>query len=37
MGLYRSGLLDSTYRLAVNLKGGPPMILLTFTSGTRKR
>src|SRR5664279_2107816 len=24
-GLYRSGLLDSTYRLAVNLKGGAPM------------
>jgi hypothetical protein len=23
--IYRSGLLDSTYRLAVNLKGGPPM------------
>jgi hypothetical protein len=24
-GIYRSGLVDSTYRLAVNLKGGPPM------------
>ena len=24
-GIYRSGLLDSTYRLAVNLKGGPPL------------
>ncbi len=24
-GIYRSGLLDSSYRLAVNLKGGPPM------------
>ncbi len=23
--IYRSGLLDSTYRLAVNLKGGPPL------------
>ncbi len=23
--LYRSGLLDSSYRLAVNLKGGPPL------------
>ena len=24
-GIHRSGLLDSTYRLAVNLKGGPPL------------
>jgi len=24
-GIYRSGLVDSTYRLAVNLKGGPSM------------
>jgi hypothetical protein len=23
--IYRSGLVDSTYRLAVNLKGGPPL------------
>jgi hypothetical protein len=29
-GLYRSGLLDSTYRLAVNLKGGPPLTPAEF-------
>jgi len=29
-GIYRSGLLDSTYRLAVNLKGGPPLTPAEF-------
>jgi hypothetical protein len=29
-GIYRSGLLDSTYRLAVNLKGGAPMAPVDF-------
>jgi len=28
--IYRSGLLDSSYRLAVNLKGGPPMLPADF-------
>jgi len=28
--IYRSGLVDSTYRLAVNLKGGPPMEVPEF-------
>jgi hypothetical protein len=29
-GIYRSGLLDSTYRLAVNLKGGPSLAPTEF-------
>ena len=28
--IYRSGLVDTTYRLAVNLKGGPPMEVPEF-------
>jgi hypothetical protein len=29
-GIYRSGLLDSVFRLAVNIKGGPAMPIQEF-------
>jgi hypothetical protein len=35
--VYRSGLLDSTYRLAVNLTGGPAMSVNEFRSWKQKR
>jgi len=34
--LYRSGLVDSTYRLSVNLKGGPVMTPREFSKWTQK-
>jgi hypothetical protein len=34
--VYRSGLMDSVYRLAVNLKGGPAMPLEKFSSWHQK-
>jgi hypothetical protein len=34
--LYRSALVDSTFRLAVNLKGGPPWKLPSSANGSRK-
>ncbi len=34
--VYRSGLLDSGYRLSVNLKGGPAMPLKEFAKWTQK-
>jgi Putative MetA-pathway of phenol degradation len=34
--IYRSGLLDSTYRVAVNLKGGPPMDVADFRKWKQK-
>jgi hypothetical protein len=34
--LYRSGLVDSTFRLAVNLKGGPPMEAPEFRKWKQK-
>ncbi len=34
--IYRSGLLDSTYRLSVNLKGGPPMDVPEFRKWKQK-
>ena len=34
--IYRSGLLDSTYRLAVNLKGGAPMDVQEFHKWKQK-
>jgi hypothetical protein len=34
--IYRSGLMDSVYRLAVNLKGGPAMPLKEFLSWHQK-
>ncbi len=34
--LYRSGLLDSTFRLAVNLKGGPAMAPKDFVKWKQK-
>ncbi len=36
-GIYRSGLLDSTYRLAVNLKGGPPLTPAEFHKWHQKK
>ena len=36
-GIYRSGLLDSTYRLAVNLKGGPPLTPAEFRKWHQKK
>jgi hypothetical protein len=35
--IYRSGLVDSTYRLAVNLKGGPPMEVPEFHKWRQKK
>ena len=34
--IYRSGLMDSVYRLAVNLKGGPAMSLQEFSAWRQK-
>ena len=34
--IYRSGLVDSTYRLAVNLKGGPPLEAPEFRKWKQK-
>lgn len=34
--IHRSGLLDTTYRLSVNLKGGPPMELPKFVKWKQK-